>query len=87
MPEIITRPQARDRGLGKYMTGKPCKHGHVAERRTDTGNCIECQQLAQQMYKAGSAGSTQSRKPEPRAIIGVGYRLRAATAAGDNASV
>jgi transcriptional regulator with XRE-family HTH domain len=52
--EINTRQQARDRGLGKYMTGKPCKHGHVAERRTDTGNCTECQRLAQQRYKAGS---------------------------------
>jgi hypothetical protein len=50
--EIINRQQARDRDLGKYMTGKPYKHGHVSERRTDTGNCIECQQLAEQRRKA-----------------------------------
>jgi hypothetical protein len=45
MSHIITRQQARDRDLGKYMTGRPCKRGHVAERRTDTGNCVECQRL------------------------------------------
>jgi transcriptional regulator with XRE-family HTH domain len=49
--EMITRQQARDRGLGKYMTGKPCKHGHVSERRTDTGNCVECQRVAEQKRK------------------------------------
>jgi hypothetical protein len=48
MLEIITRQQARDRNQGKYMTGRPCKHGHIAERRTDTGNCVECQRLAGQ---------------------------------------
>jgi transcriptional regulator with XRE-family HTH domain len=51
MPEIITRQQARDRGLRKYMTGRPCKHGHISERRTDTGNCIECQRLAVQKHR------------------------------------
>ena len=48
MLEIITRQEARDRDLTKYMTGRPCKHGHLAERRTDTGNCIECRRLAGQ---------------------------------------
>jgi hypothetical protein len=33
MPEIISRRQALDRDLTKYLTGKPCKQGHVAERR------------------------------------------------------
>jgi hypothetical protein len=51
MPEIITRQEARDRDLRKYMTGRPCKHGHVAERRTDTGNWVECQRLAGQTRK------------------------------------
>lgn len=25
-----------------YFTGKPCRHGHVAERLTWNGNCVEC---------------------------------------------
>jgi hypothetical protein len=28
MPEIIRRQDAMARGLKKYFTGKPCKHGH-----------------------------------------------------------
>lgn len=48
MPNVMNRKDAFVRSLTKYMTGKPCKHGHVAERRTDTGNCIECQRLAGQ---------------------------------------
>lgn len=58
MPEIITRQEARDRDLRKYMTGRPCKHDHVAERRTDTGNCIECQWLAgEESFTAAQTGA------------------------------
>jgi hypothetical protein len=63
MPEIITRREARDRGLAKYMTGKPCKHGHVGERRTDTGNCVECQRLAEQRRKARLRAAAAGGKP------------------------
>lgn len=30
--EIITRIDAAKRGLKRYYTGKPCKHGHDSER-------------------------------------------------------
>jgi hypothetical protein len=33
MPEIITRKDAVALRLVRYFTGKPCKHGHVGERR------------------------------------------------------
>jgi hypothetical protein len=39
--KIITRSEARALGLKRYFTGKPCKHGHVAERNV-SGNCTEC---------------------------------------------
>lgn len=35
------RAQAKELGLSRYFTGKPCKHGHVAERRIE-GKCVEC---------------------------------------------
>lgn len=38
---IISRAEAKARGLTRYFTGKPCKHGHIAERRVE-GGCIEC---------------------------------------------
>lgn len=39
---IITRLEAHKAGLKHYFTGKPCKHGHVAQRYITTGNCFEC---------------------------------------------
>jgi hypothetical protein len=39
---IITRKQALEQGLAHYFTGKPCKHGHVAERTTSHRNCLQC---------------------------------------------
>jgi hypothetical protein len=43
MTEIITRAEAKARGLKRYFTGKPCRNkGHVAERLTSNGNCMEC---------------------------------------------
>lgn len=41
--EIITKQEARERGLKFYFTGKPCKNGHVAPRYVrEPGSCTEC---------------------------------------------
>jgi len=40
--EIIRRKDAIAQGLVRYFTGKPCKHGHVVERHTVDGQCLEC---------------------------------------------
>ena len=37
-----TRAEAKALGLPRYFTGKSCKHRHVAERKTASGNCFEC---------------------------------------------
>lgn len=29
-------------GVTRYFTGKPCKHGHLSERNTKSGQCYEC---------------------------------------------
>jgi 5-methylcytosine-specific restriction endonuclease McrA len=42
MPEIISRAEAKARGLKRYFTGEPCKHGHVAERGVAHCGCFEC---------------------------------------------
>jgi hypothetical protein len=39
---IISRDEARQKGLKRFFTGKPCKHGHVCERRVDSSECAEC---------------------------------------------
>lgn len=40
--DIQTRAEAKINGDKKYFTGKPCPHGHTAERYTSSGHCCEC---------------------------------------------
>lgn len=37
--DIILRPQAKEQQLEFYYTGKPCRNGNVAQRRTSNGVC------------------------------------------------
>jgi hypothetical protein len=39
-----TRAEAKSTGAKYYFTGEPCKHGHVALRKTK-GACVECLKL------------------------------------------
>ena len=39
---MITRQEAISQGLARYFTGKPCKHGHIAERYTGNKTCCVC---------------------------------------------
>ena len=36
-----TRKEAKELGTNYYFTGEPCKHGHIAPRKTK-GACVEC---------------------------------------------
>lgn len=36
-----TRSEAKETGSKYYFTGQPCKHGHIAARKTK-GACVEC---------------------------------------------
>jgi hypothetical protein len=42
MKEIMPRLTAIAQGKTKYYTGKPCKHGHVAERHVQNWTCVVC---------------------------------------------
>lgn len=46
MSERGPRYEAKQAGRLTYMTGLPCKNGHVSERMTDSGSCIECRREA-----------------------------------------
>ena len=39
---IVDRPFAHDMELPRFYTGKRCRFGHLAERYTTSGNCVEC---------------------------------------------
>ena len=40
--EILSRPEARQKGLKTYFTGKLCKNGHNSYRYTQSGTCAQC---------------------------------------------
>ena len=39
---IVSRDEARAIGLKRYFTGEACRQGHLAERTTSEGKCVEC---------------------------------------------
>jgi len=48
---IISRAAAKSQQLPRYFTGKPCKHGHMSERNTHNGHCIECDRIRGAEYR------------------------------------
>lgn len=40
--KVISRKEARDKGLSKYYTGQPCTKGHDSYRYTQSGTCAAC---------------------------------------------
>jgi hypothetical protein len=44
------RATAKAEGKDRYFTGKPCQNGHVVERNTNTGRCVECHRLYMRRY-------------------------------------
>lgn len=50
-PEVISRTEAKTRGLKRYFTGAACKHGHVALRITVNGICTECMRDIETRYR------------------------------------
>jgi len=40
--KILTRDEAQARKLKRYFTGKPCRHGHAAERFVSSFGCVVC---------------------------------------------
>lgn len=60
----ITRAAAIAAGLKWYFTGKPCKHGHVAQRQVSSKGCSECHKAA---YAKWEAANLERRAEEKRA--------------------
>ena len=53
-----TRVEAKKTGSKYYFTGQPCKHGHIAPRKTK-GACVEC-------LKVEWTADNERRKGEPK---------------------
>lgn len=52
MTAIITRQQAKDQHLSRYFTGKLCTNGHISERNTKNGHCIECDRTRSEKFRS-----------------------------------
>ena len=53
-----SRAEAKEAGAKYYFTGEPCKHGHIAPRKTK-GACLECLKLEWML-------TTEKRKKMPK---------------------
>lgn len=49
--DLITRKEAKSRGLKRYFTGKPCKRGHVSPRKVCDKRCIQCHNEITRIYR------------------------------------
>jgi hypothetical protein len=62
MPKNKSKAEAQAAGLLYYNTGKPCKHGHLADRFTNGGHCAECKLLANQRWNAANPEAVATRR-------------------------
>jgi hypothetical protein len=46
-----SQTSAAAEGQRKYNTGKPCKHGHIADRWTVSGACCACTRASGLAFK------------------------------------
>ena len=46
-----TRKKAQQQGSKYYLTGSPCKHGHLSTRLTSTSQCRECKRIDHHRYR------------------------------------
>lgn len=51
MNKIISLKEAKERGLNKYFTGKPCKYNHISYRYTINNVCIMCRPRQQLKHR------------------------------------
>lgn len=64
---VISRSEAKAKGLLRYFTGKPCKHGHVSERRVINLCCMQCDIERQKKYREKDKERVLERQRSSRA--------------------
>lgn len=58
--EIITRSEAHAQHRKRFYTGRPCIHGHDAQRFVTTGGCVACNAARSKLFKL-EENATQGR--------------------------
>lgn len=67
MVEQAERHLAKQNGKPRYFTGRPCKAGHVADRRTGNGECIACAYERQKKFRADNPEAARAKDARHRA--------------------
>jgi hypothetical protein len=57
---ISTRADAKNFGMIRYFTGKPCSRGHVSPRHVSTSGCIDCVAIYNKSYKRNNPVKTRA---------------------------
>jgi 5-methylcytosine-specific restriction endonuclease McrA len=65
---IVIRADAKLSGLTRFFTGNPCKHGHLSQRTTCNGGCIQCNQISiSSLYHTEDAAARKARNTRAKA--------------------
>ena len=48
--EVVSREEAKAKGLDRFYTGVPCRNGHFSERSTSHGRCLECKRASSKSW-------------------------------------
>lgn len=68
------REIARQTGARTYVTGRPCKHGHLSPRNTVDASCVECRRVdrdtrGRERNKLAIRAKRASMSPEEKATV------------------
>lgn len=66
--KIICRDDAKARVLARFFTGEPCLHGHVCERKTADGSCVQCHRDRARTWQR-NARDPAYEKPNPNGDV------------------
>lgn len=70
--KIISRADAQAQGLKRFYVEEECKHGHMSERYTRDGACVECNHIRARDHHSRNphhASTTFTAEAYPKAII------------------
>lgn len=50
--ELVSKNDAKSRGLTRFFDGRPCPKGHVAQRLVSSHQCVECSYISRNKWRA-----------------------------------
>ena len=67
MRELISRAEAKAKGLKQYFTGEPCKHKHIGGRFVSSSHCVVCSAEKSREYMTKNPAEKKEQKQKYRA--------------------